>query len=899
METLGDVLLSEAAIDEIDALLEGRNGEQDRHVQARRSVLAHAIRAGVPAAFAAPLELPPVEGVTTQDVRRLLGITNAEAMQEALGEQPALRNVLDHVNQLQAALGALEEHTAPAERLQRVEVALIYAWRAWDPELWTNLLWDLAQGTVETARDEGGLQVGLELGTMALAVGPPPRGGPPRAVELERNIGLAYGASHTGDRAANVEAAIEYLERAVKGFEVHNTPEMAAMVRMEAARAWSERLAGDPLKNFDHAVEHLTSALEVYTRDRYPLAWAVAHTHIGGAYFTNRGTDWLANLEVAKEHFDLALTVLDRDDNRELWARAMAESASVFVHRQDGDRGENLREAIRRYDAVVAVTDPEEDPQQWGTLHHNLGLAWDRLPGGDRSRQAAKALEHFQSALTVRTVEGAPAQRLDTLAAVAHLHFRERRWQPAAEAYGDALATAEQLVGVTRSLAGRRRRLPQISLLSTRMAFCLVELGRIQEAFSRLESGKTLLLSAERAVLDLGPGRLITLDADPSNVPLAELLRLVPAGAAVVAPLITAMGARAFVARGGAQALTAEDVIPLPDVDTDVLQEMLFGNGSSPGWLDYQQDVKHPGVSMDTWGTAVHGLLRRLWDTLMGPISERLQQLGIQNGAPVLLLPHGGLGVLPLHAASDGHRTFLDAYTFLTAPSLDTLNAPSPVRTSPSLVVADPTEDLEYAALEAEVVGATLAAEPLRGPAATVETILARARSAAIIHLACHGAYDWEDPLNSAVMLAARQRLTWRGVVSGLQLTEAPLVTLSACETGLVDTIEMPDEVIGIASGFVLAGAAAVVSSLWAVDDAATALLMQRFYVNVVAGQNPAQALRCAQLWLRDASRADATAAFERLGGDPAALVRHLGDRPFDNPFYWAAWTCMGAPQEL
>ena len=897
VEVHGDILLSQAAIDEIDAVRDDRDSELDRYVQARRSVLAHAIRAGVPAAFAAQFELPPVEGVTTQDVHTLRSITTAQAMQDALAEQPALNNVLEHYNNLQAALSTLEEETDHAERLQRIEAALVYAWRAWDPELWTDLLWDLAQGTLETARDETALQSGLELGALALAVGPPPSEGPLRLAKLERNLGLAYGASHTGDRAGNLDAAIQYLDRAVSGFEAHQTPEMAAAVRMEAGGAWAERLAGDPAENFNHVVDHLTSALEVYAPDRYPLAWAAAHTEIGTAYFRYQGPDRGANLDVAKRHFDHALTKLDRDDNRELWTRAMTNSGSVFVQLQDGNRSENLLEAIRRFEAVFAVTDPVEDPRQWGTIHHNLGLAWDRLPGGERSRQAAKALEHFDSAMTVRTIEGAPAQRLDTLAAVAHLHFRERQWELAAKAYADALASAEELVGVARSLAGRRVRLPQISLLSTRMAFCLVELGRTQEAFLRLEAGKMLLLSAERAVLSLGPGRLIMLGAEPSDVPLAELLLHVPAGTAVVAPLITAMGSRAFVTRGGAESIRAEDVISLPDLDTDVLQELLVGSGSSTGWLEYQQIVHHPGVSMDAWAAGVNGILRRLWDTLMGPIAERLQQLGIKRGDPVLLLPHGGLGVFPLPAASDGRNTFLDAYAFMTAPSLDTLNAPSPIRMSPSLVVADPTDDLAYAALEAEVVGAMLGSEPVKGQTATVERVLEKARSAAIVHLACHGAYDPEDPFNSAVVLAAAQPLTWRRVVSELQLTENPLVTLSACETGVIDARELPDEVVGIASGFLLAGAAAVVSSLWAVDDAATALLMERFYANVSTGQDPARAMRGAQLWLRDASRADLTAAFQRLGRDHASLVVGIGDRPFANPFYWAAWTCMGAPQ--
>ncbi len=902
-----DVLLTDAGlrnVDELDAETDKETGEL---VRERRSVLDHAVRAGVPAAFARVFNLPPVDDAPSNPLAVLKTASNTEEMQRLLADQPALRNVLEHLNYLQSALRELDGNLSQSDRLERLQIALIYAWKEWDSELWTNLLWDLADVTIVSARDEEGLQAALELAAMAFSAGLPSRGGEARLAELERNVGLAYGNSHVGDRAANLDLAITHLERAVQGFEASNTPEMTAIVRLELGRAWSDRLQGDPHENFGNAVESLTRALDVYKKDRYPIAWAAAQAHIGAAYFTHRNADWVPNLELANEHFDLALAVLDRDENREVWVRAMVDSASVYVHRAQGERAENLREAIRRYNAVAAVMDTQENPQHWGSLHHNLGLAWDRLPDGDRESNAAKALEHFERALEVRTERAASAQRLDTLAAVAHLHFRDARWHEAGEAYAPALVAAEEQVSVARSLAGRRARLPQISLLSTRMAFCLLELGRPAEAFARLEAGKTLLLSAERSVLNLGPGRLITLgESDPKDIALEQLLARVPVDGAVVAPVITAVGAKAFVLRGGATSVTDDDVIALPALDTDLLQTLLFGGEFSPGWLHYQQALQHPDVDLERWGTGVQAILQLLWDSLIGPIEERLSSLGLEEGAPVLILPHGGLGVLPLHAASNADRAFLDTYTVHQAPSLDTLNTPALVRRSPALVVADPTGDLEYAKLEVSAVARMLgAAQPLDGPEATVAEVLRQARDASIVHLACHGVFDWDDPLDSAVALARGELLTWRRVVTEAHLRGAPLVTLSACETGVADTKEMPDEVIGLGAGFLLAGASGVVSSLWAVDDAATALLMEHFYGRVVKGESPAGALRAAQRWLRDAQRKELTGILNHLAltgvsGEIAAQAAlppgEPSDRPYKNPFYWAPWTFTGAP---
>jgi CHAT domain-containing protein len=102
--------------------------------------------------------------------------------------------------------------------------------------------------------------------------------------------------------------------------------------------------------------------------------------------------------------------------------------------------------------------------------------------------------------------------------------------------------------------------------------------------------------------------------------------------------------------------------------------------------------------------------------------------------------------------------------------------------------------------------------------------------------------------------------------------TQARLAFLSACETGLVGTI-LPDEVVSLASGFLQAGAAGVVSTLWAVNDKSTALLAERFYRHWKGdGMAPADALAAAQRWLRD----------EADGGQYA------------HSYYWAGFTLTG-----
>jgi CHAT domain-containing protein len=89
-------------------------------------------------------------------------------------------------------------------------------------------------------------------------------------------------------------------------------------------------------------------------------------------------------------------------------------------------------------------------------------------------------------------------------------------------------------------------------------------------------------------------------------------------------------------------------------------------------------------------------------------------------------------------------------------------------------------------------------------------------------------------------------------------LARPRLVVLSACETGLSEITRNPDEFIGLPGAFTTLGATGVVGTLWPVSDAATALLMAKFYqLHLDHRLSPPTALSRAQAWLRSATNDD------------------------------------------
>jgi CHAT domain-containing protein len=218
----------------------------------------------------------------------------------------------------------------------------------------------------------------------------------------------------------------------------------------------------------------------------------------------------------------------------------------------------------------------------------------------------------------------------------------------------------------------------------------------------------------------------------------------------------------------------------------------------------------------------------------------------------------------------------LNQYELSLSPSLTTLyHAGKRAEIVPSSIVAlaNPTRNLDYAEPEAHLLRNWFQDEKAEykvGKAVTPGEILAALPEKDVWHFATHGGFDASAPLKSRLWLEEDKlgrHLTLEMIFETRGLGTPRLVVLSACETGLYDLTSYPFEFTGLPSGFMHAGAAGVIATLWPVNDLSTALLMGKFYEGYMGGGlTPSAALRAAQLWLRDATVPDLRDALERWG---------------------------------
>ena len=181
---------------------------------------------------------------------------------------------------------------------------------------------------------------------------------------------------------------------------------------------------------------------------------------------------------------------------------------------------------------------------------------------------------------------------------------------------------------------------------------------------------------------------------------------------------------------------------------------------------------------------------------------------------------------------------------------------------------------------------------------AATEAVIKAMKGPAIVHIATHGYFQADieqssvgvhqenaknNPLLRSGLLLAGASPTIKGEVMpnlesndngvltayeamNLSLDGTDLIILSACETGLGD-VRAGEGVYGLQRAFLVAGAKAMVMSLWKVDDAATQALMTNFYTNLAKGGSKAKAFKQAQLQLMT---------------------------KYKEPYYWGAFVMMG-----
>jgi len=275
----------------------------------------------------------------------------------------------------------------------------------------------------------------------------------------------------------------------------------------------------------------------------------------------------------------------------------------------------------------------------------------------------------------------------------------------------------------------------------------------------------------------------------------------------------------------------------------------------------FQYDQSYLDLHRDNLLVSANACLNELYQALFAPIAEHVQ------GRKLVFVPFSFLHNVPFQALYDGESYLLDKHEVASAPSarlfaLCAKKAPRPL--DRALIIGASDEVAPQITQEIEAIRSLFPASRCFTGADVDEQVLnTYSADQDILHIASHAVFRQDNPMFSAFKLPN----TWLNFydVCSLRLPGA-LVVLSGCSTG-ANKVYAGDEILGLVRGFLTAGAASLVVSLWAVNDPATAKLMTAFYEGLKTGVAPRQALRMAALDTRQL---------------------------FPHPYYWAPFTFIG-----
>ncbi len=306
-----------------------------------------------------------------------------------------------------------------------------------------------------------------------------------------------------------------------------------------------------------------------------------------------------------------------------------------------------------------------------------------------------------------------------------------------------------------------------------------------------------------------------------------------------------------------------EEIEPMPDPSDEHASLLL--DGLAPLVASVRHRVLEPPgarrVSRD--GAAA---LMAASQNVLGWDGEDLRVLRESGCDHIVVCPHGPLAFLPFHLLPIENSVLADSFTVTTSPSLSTLFAVSkPFDGQPVVelgVVASPHGGVSFglhaeprlAEQARELASISSSSRLLTDGAATPEATLALLAESRYAHIASHGSGLSQIPSFHCVYLDARDGLDGRLFAEQIMRSDLrglELVTLCACETAL-GRVDPAGNVRGLPFALMVAGAKAVVATLWPVAAEPALHFFSVLHRDLAAGAGKLHAFRSAQLSCRE-----------------------------------------------
>ncbi len=627
---------------------------------------------------------------------------------------------------------------------------------------------------------------------------------------------------------------------------------------------------------YDDALKSLERVLAIRERLADPRGVAVALNNQGEIYRRQQ------RYEEAIRVYQRALAIQHKLNDRKAEGNTLNNIAAVYEYQGD------YTAALKYYGESLQIARQEKTRGVESAALSGLGRTYNRLKRYD------EALEKLDQALEIVQAAKLPDRQGSILSSKAAVYKAQGRYDEALANYSLAMDRFEAIRANAGSEAGKAGFIGRYFMLYDDAIELYYQQNQPAEAFFVSERARA------RAFLDSLVTGQVQLGDDKVNRLLdqegyAAILNTIETRSAHSANLANQPAGHVLtVAQVQAWLDKNTTLISYYALEDKVLAFLITQSSFSVSAMDvsHQELVRQikalrsfPNINIAHPDSAI-----ALYNWLIEPLKDKL------TTPHLIIIPHGTLHYLPFAALTDGEHYLIDHHVITLLPSASVLpfiqgNRGHKLTLPLILANAQATNygaesgqfnELPFAEQEVTAIGKLYDVKPLINEAATESALREQAGKIGMLHLAAHGKYDPNVPLNSFLALAPDSEndgLLTVAEVYGLDLHGADLVVLSACDTHLGTAglstglgVTPGDEVVGLTRAFFFSGTPSIIASLWKVDDRATAMLMDHFYTHLHNGLGKAAALRQAQLEVRDR---------------------------YPSPKFWAAFVLSGEPGQI
>ena len=276
----------------------------------------------------------------------------------------------------------------------------------------------------------------------------------------------------------------------------------------------------------------------------------------------------------------------------------------------------------------------------------------------------------------------------------------------------------------------------------------------------------------------------------------------------------------------------------------------------------------------------------QLYNRLLAPfITETDQEL--------TLITDGLLNYIPFSALNTNNNdlTYLIEHSAIRYSNSATLlselrnrpvNTPNVLAVAPSFdgtsqvnINRSALSPLPHNSLEAKRILSTFEGHSLLKNDASLENFKKEHKKYGILHLATHAIFNDSTPEYSYLAFSQNHNNNNEDLLFVADLytlrTDADLITLSACETGIGE-LRRGEGFMGLSRGFFYGGASSIASTLWKVNDASSANLMGLFYTHLSKGESKDRAMQNAQI----------------------TFLQNNSQNALAHPYYWSGYVLSG-----